>query len=273
MNQRNKDDGDDLRHSWNAAVDAARSGWRLFRRLPLKIQMATWTGLVALVVIANVAQPSQSTDSSKTTASPAVTAPEPATTPAPAPEPDVAAAEDAVRSQLPDIPLWDGTKFKGTVTSGSEICVDRIIKKSAAETLGIDRTSHVVVSWPGLERGEPKDGPCAKAEVNADKAIEETKRFYIRMDDFAIQLDNAVHDALNDDPGASTRIAELRKRIFDANTRHLLAGGELSVGGNLLVSVATTARDAARDQDLSELVRQRRKVVDARRKLAAEIVK
>lgn len=90
------------------------------------------------------------------------------------------------------------------------------------------------------------------------------------MDDLAIQLDDAVEAALDGAPNAASRITDLRERILDRLNRHLLAGGDTSVGGNLLTSAATTARDAARDDDLAGLARQRREIADARSRRADE---
>ena len=185
--------------------------------------------------------------------------------------PDVEAAEDAARDELPNVPLWKGARFKGTVISDTEVCVDRILTKSSAEAIGGTRTSHVVVTWPELNVGEPQDGPCAKAEENEERAVSAAREFYLRMDDLALALDDAIAAAQNDAAGAVSRIARLRTRIRDRLNDYLLEGGETSVGANLLLSAATTSREAAQAGDVAELADQRSEVAAARAKLAEEL--
>ena len=202
------------------------------------------------------------------TRTPSATAtPQPTATPE---RPDAQAAEQAARDELPDIPLWEDARFRGTVTGEDEICVDRVLSKSSARTLGGSRRSHVVVSWPELTVGEPKDGPCAKAAENADKAVDASRRFFLRTDDDALALDDAVKAAQDGDSGALQRIRAVRGRIADRLNRYLLDGGDTSVGANLLLSAATTAQEAARDGDQARLADQRREIADARTKLAEE---
>lgn len=112
------------------------------------------------------ARPAASTPTA--TATPETT--ETATRAASLSEADITAAEQAVKNELPDIPLWKGARFDGQATS--EVCVDRVITKESADAIGSERTSHVVVALPDLSTGEPQDGPCAKADENADEAIE-----------------------------------------------------------------------------------------------------
>lgn len=183
--------------------------------------------------------------------------------------PNVEAAEDAVRDDLPDIPIWEGTKFKGVVVSASKVCVDRTVSREH-RIEGTGATSHVVVSWPDLEIGEAQDGPCSKAEENADKAIVAARRFFMRMDDLAIQLDEAVGDALDGKSNASAKLRSLKRRIHKINDAYLIDEGESSVGGNLLASSSTAAVNAANDGDIAELARQRREIADARNELADE---
>lgn len=129
------------------------------------------------------AEPSNSANQTPTTTA----APEPAETASPEPtSADIAAAEQAVEKELPSIPLWVGTRFEGKATSATEVCVDRVITEESADAIGSQRTSHVVVALPELTTGEPQDGPCAKAEDNADKAIEASRRFFERTDNDAI---------------------------------------------------------------------------------------
>jgi tetratricopeptide (TPR) repeat protein len=103
-----------------------------------------------------------------------------------------------------------------------------------------------------------------------DQIIEARHHFFMRMDDLAVQLDTAVRQAQDGRPNAPTRLASLRERILDANNRELLAGHDMSVGGNLLTSAATTARDAARDDEPAVLARTRLDISKARGVLADE---
>lgn len=213
-------------------------------------------------------------ESANRSAEPAATEPvesrEPTPTSAPAKDPaNVAAAQRAVRDHLPRIPLWEGTTFNGVAVSDNEVCVNRVLTKEKAAAIGLGgRTSHVVVTVPDLTLAEPQDGPCGTPPPNtAAKA----QRFFLVMDDLAIQLDESIGAAQNGDSLATGRIARLRQRIKQRNTDWLLSGADFSVGANLLQSAATTARDAARTGDLARLADQRREIAVARRKLAQEL--
>jgi 3-oxoacyl-ACP reductase-like protein len=206
-----------------------------------------------------------------TAATPTTTVDTAARTTAAETKPDVAAAVAAVRDELPDIPYWKSAKFKGTVITSDKVCVDRTVTKQSAETLGGGRTSHVVVTFPDLSTGEPQDGPCAKAEQNAARHADAARAFYLRMDDYAIALDQAVSDAQAGAASAADRIGRLRTRIRDRLNDYLLSGGDTSVGANLLLSAATTAREAAQSGDAAELADQRREIAAARTKLAQEL--
>lgn len=96
--------------------------------------------------------------------------------------------------------------------------------------------------------------------------------FYLGMDDLAIHLDTAIGDALDGNPGALARIKRFRRQIRNRLNKYLLAGGDTSVGGNLLLSAATQAQEATIDEDLPRLVDARREVTDARSQLAEEAV-
>ena len=172
-----------------------------------------------------------------------------------------------MRDSLPDSPYWRGTRFRGTATSATEVCVNRTVKEAIG---GAGRTSHVVVSWPDLTLGEPQDGPCAKAAENADRAIRRAHQFYFRMDNAAIALDDAISAAQDGQPGAARRLSQLRRTIRDRLNAYLLAGGDLSVGGNLLLSSATTAVEAAEVADIGRLARVRRDIAEARQRLVEE---
>jgi hypothetical protein len=121
-----------------------------------------------------------------------------------------------------------------------------------------------------MTTGEPQEGPCAKRPANADRTVRAAHRFFLRMDDDAIPLDDAVAAAQDGDPSAVERIASLRERILDRLNAYLLDGGDTSIGGNLLMSAATTSRDAARNGDVARLADMRREIAKARDKLAEE---
>jgi hypothetical protein len=181
-------------------------------------------------------------------------------------------AERAARTDKPNIPLWKGAVFHGTAVSDTEVCVDQTLTEESAAAVGRtgNRTSHVVVTLPELTIGEAQDGSCARREQNADKAIIRARQFFERMDSLAVELDDAI--SVFQHGGSGARISRLRGRISKTLTDYLLAGGDESVGGNLLLSAATTARDAARSDDRATLARQRREIAEARTKLAEEAI-
>jgi hypothetical protein len=109
-------------------------------------------------------------------------------------------------------------------------------------------------------------------EQESDAEIERGREFYLRMDDLAIALDEAIDQALDGDPAGVQRISSLRARILKRVNDHLLAGGDTSVGGNLLLSAATQARESARNGNLPRLVDARRDITEARNKLAEEAI-
>lgn len=102
--------------------------------------------------------------------------------------------------------------------------------------------------------------------------VEVAQAFFVAMDDFAIHLDTAIGDALNGKPGATTQIKRFRRQIRDRLNKYLLAGGDTSIGGNLLLSAATQAQEAAIDENLPRMVDARREITDARNKLADEAI-
>jgi hypothetical protein len=210
----------------------------------------------------SLAQPQPITEPTPTAAT--ATAP----TTAAEPKPDVNAAEDAARDALPHLPVWKGTKFNGRVTNHSKVCVDRRFTKDSASVVGGERRSHVSVSWPDLKVGKPQSGPCAKAEEVDVRQAEAARRFYLAMDNLAVQLDEAILAAQDDKPGTADRLSALHGRIYDQLNQYLLAN--TSVGGNLVASAATAASNAARDGDVAEMTRQRREVAEARNRLADE---
>jgi hypothetical protein len=66
----------------------------------------------------------------------------------------VTQAEAVVKKELPDIPLWKGTTFKGMYQNSGEVCVDRTYKDGK-------NAGFVIVSFPDKKTSEPKDGTCA----------------------------------------------------------------------------------------------------------------
>lgn len=74
----------------------------------------------------------------------------------------MADAENAARDELPDIPLWRGTKFRGRKVTGNRACVNRVMTEENAGLVGGERTTHVVVALHDLTVGEPQDGPCPR---------------------------------------------------------------------------------------------------------------
>lgn len=110
-----------------------------------------------------------------------------------------------------------------------------------------------------------------RAHARRDRAIERAQSFFIAMDDNAIALDDAIAAALDSEPGAAAKIAAVRERITRRNESSVLRGDDPSVGANLLLSAATSAREAARRGDQHALVVARREEQKARNKLAAEI--
>jgi hypothetical protein len=109
-------------------------------------------------------------------------------------------------------------------------------------------------------------------ERESDAEIERGREFYLRVDDLAIALDEAIDQALDGNPAGVQRIGRLRAQILDRVNDHLLAGGDTSVGGNLLLSAATQARESARSGNLPRLVDARRDITAARNKLAEEAI-
>jgi hypothetical protein len=95
------------------------------------------------------------------------------------------------------------------------------------------------------------------------------QRFYLATDDDAIALDGAVSALQNGEAGARSRVIRLEQQLRKRVTSYLLATGEESHGGNLLVSSAVTASEQS--SDLSALARVRRDIAEARARLAADL--
>ena len=121
------------------------------------------------------------------------------------------------------------------------------------------------------EEVEAEPDPSVPKEDPNDPAVQ-ARRFFEQMDELALALDGAVASALDGDASAVPRIGRLRDRILKRVNKRLLAGGDTSVGGNLLLSAATTTRNAARSGDTARLASQRKEIADARNKLAEELI-
>lgn len=109
-------------------------------------------------------------------------------------------------------------------------------------------------------------------ESAGEDPVQAQRRFFEAMDNDAIALDDAIARALDGEAGAARQIARIRGRVLRRVNRNLLDGGEQSIGGNLLLSAATTARTAARNQDLARLADARQDITEARDKLAEELL-
>lgn len=93
----------------------------------------------------------------------------PDTTPSPVPATSsanqqmITQAEQAVKAELPDIPIWKGVTFTGVMLDEHTVCVDRTYPAGG----GIDHqggsAGYVTVTFPDKTLGEPQDGTCATA--------------------------------------------------------------------------------------------------------------
>ena len=124
----------------------------------------------------------------------------------------------------------------------------------------------------GASGTQAQDAPLESPSAAPENQTTPGNRFYLRMDSNAISLDKAVGMALDNDPNARERIGRLRSKIRERVNGWLLKGNE-SVGGNLLLSAATQAREAAGAEDLSSLADARREIAEARSKLAEEALR
>lgn len=82
----------------------------------------------------------------------------------------VSKAEAAVQAELPNAPIWKGMTFKGVVVDDSEICVDRTWAPGGGPDKLGGNAGYVVVSFPAVALGKPKDGTCAGYAPAAAKA-------------------------------------------------------------------------------------------------------
>ena len=109
-----------------------------------------------------------------------------------------------------------------------------------------------------------------KPKPQADSDVEAAQSFYFAMDDLAIELDDAIGQALD---GEAADLSSISRRIHQRNDKRLLSSGETSVGGNELASAATEAVEAAAAGETRDLIGVRQDVVTARSDLAGEAVK
>jgi hypothetical protein len=87
----------------------------------------------------------------------------------------VTKAEAAVQAELPDAPIWKGMTFAGVVVDESEICVDRTWAPGGGPDHLGGNAGYVVVSFPSVALGKPKDGTCAgyaPAQTKAPATVE-----------------------------------------------------------------------------------------------------
>jgi hypothetical protein len=82
----------------------------------------------------------------------------------------VTKAEKAVQAELPNAPIWKGMTFKGVVVDDSEVCVDRTWAPGGGPDKVGGNAGYVVVSFPAVTPGKPKDGACAAYAPAAAKA-------------------------------------------------------------------------------------------------------
>lgn len=82
----------------------------------------------------------------------------------------VTKAEAAAQAALPSAPIWKGMTFKGVVVDASEVCVDRTWAPGGGPDHVGGNAGYVVVSFPAVALGKPKDGTCAAYAPAATKA-------------------------------------------------------------------------------------------------------
>lgn len=84
----------------------------------------------------------------------------------------ISQAENAVKAELPDIPIWEGTTFEGVILRDNAVCVDRTYAEGKGITDLGGSAGYVVVAFPALSLGEPQDGVCKDAPVGPSTAPE-----------------------------------------------------------------------------------------------------
>jgi hypothetical protein len=93
---------------------------------------------------------------------------------------------------------------------------------------------------------------------------------FTRMDDYAIALDHAIARLQRGDAEGGFQVERLREDVLTAINAQLRAGGDSWRGGNLILSAATTAVEAARSETAPRLTAVRRDLAKARHELAEE---
>jgi hypothetical protein len=144
-------------------------------------------------------------------------------------------------------------------------------------TAAVETTTTAAAAQPSPPSVRDKDGPAETEREEdtpsrSDRELRADQTFYLRTDDDAVALDDAIDRALDGDPSARAAIARLRRRIDRRHTDRLLDSGDQSIAANLLVSAAAAALDALRADDLRRLVDARVDVQEGRDRLAAEFV-
>ena len=84
---------------------------------------------------------------------------------------------------------------------------------------------------------------------------------------WTIALDDAIVRVFSGDLTASRAVRRIRRLVLRRVNQRLLNGGNTSVGSNMLLSAATTAREAIGNGDLQRLASARRQISEARRRL------
>ncbi|WP_241976695.1 DUF2511 domain-containing protein [Cryobacterium sp. TMT2-4] len=86
-------------------------------------------------------------------------------------------AQQLVKDELPDAPIWEGMTFAGVVLDEAAVCVDRNWGPGGGpgETEAGGVAGYVIVTFPSDTLGEPQEGTCADyapAEEEPGKAID-----------------------------------------------------------------------------------------------------
>ena len=107
----------------------------------------------------------------------------------------IQAAEAAVEGELPDAPIWEGMKFRGSLVDDLTVCVDRTYGPGGGAGGKPGSAGYVIVTFPDEtlgqpSLGEPTDGKCSDV---ADLPKEEP----------APPVE--VPDSVKDEPGLITR--------------------------------------------------------------------
>lgn len=170
--------------------------------------------------------------------------PEPKSKAKPEPEGPTAAqireAEEAVKAELPSIPIWKGTTFHGVPTADGNVCVERTYSKHTAEVLGGGRNAgFVVVSIPSMTGGEPRDGTCDKPKPDPDERLSPAE-----LEDLANEMTLAIEG------GSSSEIIATANRIKNKLDKPLPV---MTKQANLIHSATVAAIEGSETGDDSQL--------------------